>query len=95
MDSLQMELESLLVNVMQRTRNLKMETMVLDSWGNDKNDSIIVRENLAAKHLFMKLLNIYAKNRYILLKSQHFLQLLPHLVRTRLQLTKNHLSSKK
>jgi len=42
MDTLQMELESILVNVMQRTRSLKVETMVLDNWTSDKNDSILV-----------------------------------------------------
>ncbi len=45
MDTLQMELESILVNVMQRTRNLKMETMVLDNWTSDKNDSVLVRND--------------------------------------------------
>lgn len=35
-DTLQMELESLLVNVMQRTRQLKLETMILDDWNSDK-----------------------------------------------------------
>lgn len=35
-----MEIESLLVNVMQRTRQLKMETMILDNC--EKSDIIIV-----------------------------------------------------
>lgn len=40
MDNLQMEIESLLVNVMQRNRLLKIETMILD---NDKNsDSVLI-----------------------------------------------------
>jgi transcriptional adapter 3 len=43
MDSLQMEIESLLVNVMQRTRSLKMETLVLDNWTSDKSDSFLIQ----------------------------------------------------
>ncbi len=41
-DTLQMELESLLVNVMQRTRQLKIETMILDDWNNEKSSIIKV-----------------------------------------------------
>lgn len=41
MDSLQMEIESMLVNVMQRNRLLKVETMILD---NDKSDSLMVNQ---------------------------------------------------
>ena len=36
MDSLQMEMESLLVHAMQRTRLLKLETMILDNGSTDK-----------------------------------------------------------
>lgn len=39
-DTLQMEIESLLVSVMQRNRQLKIETMILDDWNNDKTDVI-------------------------------------------------------
>ena len=42
MDSLQMEIEALLVDSMQRTRNLKMELMILDELNNDKNEIIKV-----------------------------------------------------
>lgn len=43
MDSLQMEIESLLVNVMQRNRLLKVESMILDS---DKNETLLVRTKI-------------------------------------------------
>lgn len=39
-DMLQMEIESILVNVMQRTRQLKIETMILDDWNNEKSDVV-------------------------------------------------------
>ncbi len=40
-DTLQMEIESLLVNVMQRTRQLKIETMILDDRNSEKgNESL-------------------------------------------------------
>jgi hypothetical protein len=39
MDTLQMEIECLLVNAIQRNRLLKMESMILD---NDKSDSSII-----------------------------------------------------
>ncbi len=39
MDSLQMEIESMLVNAMQRNRLLKIETMILDS---EKPESLTV-----------------------------------------------------
>ena len=60
-----MDLETILVNVMQRTRNLKMETMVLDNWTSDKNDSVLVRNDeemllfvfiVCLKFLFFKIL---------------------------------------
>jgi transcriptional adapter 3 len=41
MDSLQMEIEALLVDAMQRTRNLKMELMILED-SSDKNEIIKV-----------------------------------------------------
>ncbi len=40
-----MEIESLLVNVMQRTRQLKIETMILDDWNSDKNSETISKIN--------------------------------------------------
>ena len=42
MDSLQMEIEALLVDAMQRTRNLKMELMILEEESSDKNEIIKV-----------------------------------------------------
>lgn len=42
-DTLQMEIESLLVNVMQRSRQLKIETMILDDWNSDKNNQVIAK----------------------------------------------------
>jgi transcriptional adapter 3 len=42
-DMLQMEIESLLVNVMQRTRQLKIETMILDDWKGDTNSELIAK----------------------------------------------------
>ncbi len=45
MDNLQMELETMLVNVMQRARQLKLESMILENLtGNDLNESLIVRK---------------------------------------------------
>lgn len=50
MDSLQMEIEALLVDAMQRTRNLKMELMILDEMNNDKNEIIkVIIQNLVEK----------------------------------------------
>lgn len=50
MDSLQMEIEALLVDAMQRTRNLKMELMILDEMNNDKNEIIkVIIQNLVKK----------------------------------------------
>lgn len=43
MDSLQMEVERMLVNVIQRNRALTVESMILDS---DPNESILVRFKL-------------------------------------------------
>lgn len=42
-DTLQMEIESLLVNVMQRNRQLKIETMILDDWNNDSKNDVIAK----------------------------------------------------
>jgi len=43
MDNLQMELETMLVNVMQRARQLKLESMILDNLtGSDLNESLTV-----------------------------------------------------
>lgn len=39
-DTLQMEIESILVNVIQRNRQLKIETMILDDWNNEKSDVV-------------------------------------------------------
>ena len=45
MDNLQMELETMLVNVMQRARQLKLESMILENLtGNDLKESLIVRK---------------------------------------------------
>lgn len=73
MDSLQMEIESILVNVMQHTRSLKMETLVLDNWTSDKNDSILIQTpqkqiNNAASTSAVKDSNTKEKNDSLLKK---------------------------
>ena len=45
MDPLQMEMESLLVHAMQRTRLLKLETMILDNANTDKATAELMRVN--------------------------------------------------
>ena len=50
-DTLQMEIESLLVSVMQRNRQLKIETMILDDWNNDKTDVIAKVKQISKKNL--------------------------------------------
>jgi hypothetical protein len=52
MDSLQMEIEALLVDAMQRTRNLKMELMILED-SSDKNEiiKVILNHIIILKHI--------------------------------------------
>lgn len=55
---LQMEIESILVNVMQRTRQLKIETMILDDWNNEKSD-VVAKVIISIKQIsFKSILNI-------------------------------------
>lgn len=62
MDNLQMELETMLVNVMQRARQLKMESMILDNLtGSDLNESLIVKFHSFIIFFFTNS-NIYAEN---------------------------------
>jgi hypothetical protein len=58
MDSLQMEIEALLVDAMQRTRNLKMELMILEE-GGDKNE--IIKVSFAVLFFLLRLMQLFFK----------------------------------